>query len=102
MNKNVNIKWIGLAKVIVLNESDIFDGDKAAYSNALAFAKNKIEFRKQVKNKLYSMDLKLVRLQEAEAYTVRLKKYKVSSEITKIASRLSEYNKIEFSTFHTY
>jgi len=96
------IKWIGLVKVIVQKESKIFDGDNAAYTNAIGLAKTKTEFRNRVKTKLSSMDLKLLRLEDAEPFTERLKKFKVDNTIANIAKRLSPNNAIEFSTFHTY
>lgn len=102
MNQKEIIKWIGLAKVTVLNESNILNGDKLAYTNAVGLSKTKTEFRNEVKNKLYSMDLKLLRLESTEPFAERLEKHKVDNEIIKIANRLSVKNLIEFSTFHTY
>ena len=103
MNEKKAIKQIGLAKVIVLNDSDILNGDKHAYTNVLGLAKNRSEFRNEVVHKLHSMDLKLIRLEGTEPLNVRRNKFKVPTEILKIAKRLSfETNRIEFSTFHTY
>ena len=50
-----NMVWIGLAKIIVLNDSNILDGAKHAYTNVLGLAKNKTEFRNEVMHKLHSM-----------------------------------------------
>ncbi len=102
MTKKKSIKWIGLAKVVVLNESDILDGDKAAFTNALGLAKTKTEFRNKVKNKFYSMDLNLLRLEEIESFADRLKNHNVGKNIIKISKRLSETNEVGFSIFHTF
>ena len=102
MNRLETIKWIGLAKVIVENDSNILDGDKAAYTNVIGLAKTKAAFRNLVKNKLSIMDMKLVRLEGAVSFNERIRKSKVNNGIIKIAKRLSAINPIEFSTFHTY
>ncbi len=102
MSKKIRIKWIGLAKVVVLNNSNILNGDKAAFTNALGLAKTKTEFRNKVKNKFYSMDLKLLRLEEVESFADRLKNHNVSKDIIKVSKRLSEINEVEFSIFHTF
>ena len=81
MNERKVIKWIGLAKIMVLNDSNILDGAKHAYTNVLGLAKNKSEFRNEVTRKLDSMDLKLIRLEAVEPLTVRKNKFKVANEI---------------------
>jgi hypothetical protein len=102
MKENRTIKWIGLAKVKVLNESDIFDGYDSAFTNVVGLAKSKSAFRKAAKNKLHSMDLKLIRLEGSEPLADRLNKFKVAQEILTMANGLSKLNTAGFSTFHSY
>ncbi len=97
-----SLKWIGLAKVKVLNNSNIFNGVDFAYTNVIGISKSKTAFRISVRNKLNLMDLELLRLQEIESLADRLKKFEVSKDILTIAKKLSELNDVDFSTFHTY
>ena len=96
------VRWIGLAKVSALN-NDILEGASGAYVNALAFANNKLDFRKKVKNKLAQLGLELKRLEDAEPFKDRVSKDRVSKEISRMSKRLSSHkNIIAFSKFHTY
>ena len=101
MKPEKNIKWIGLAMVTVIKDSDIFNGDKSAYTNAVGVAKTKAEFRHKVKMTLYSMNLKLLRLEDAAPLGARRKNY-LSKEVTQVARALVKINEVKFSTFHTF
>jgi hypothetical protein len=101
MKNNKTIKWIGLAKVRVLNESNILKGNMA-YTNLVGLAKNKSAFRKAAKSKVYTMDLELLRLEEAEPLADRLNKFEVDEEILSAAKQLSNLNVIGYTTFHSY
>ena len=102
MTKIISTKWIGLAEVAVLNDSDILSGDRYGFTNVVGLAKTKTEFRGRMKNKFSSMDLKLLRLEDVEPFADRVKNYKVSKEIINAAKLLSETNTIEFATFYNY
>lgn len=103
MNEKNLIKWIGLAKVISLNDNDALNGANGAYTNVVGLSKTKTEFRNAAKSKLQSMGFKLARLEEVEPLADRLTKFKVSNDILKIAEHLSTNNDIVgFSTFHSY
>ena len=102
MNEKKAIIWIGLAKVRVLNESNILKGNECAFTNAIGLAKTRTEFRKIVKAKLYTMELNLIRLEDTEPLSIRLKKNELNKDIIQLSRCLSDDNIIEFSTFHTF
>jgi hypothetical protein len=101
MKKITTKKWIGLAKVEVLNKSNILNGANFAYTNVVGLSQTKAAFRNEVKSQLLSMELKLLRLEEVELFDERIKKFQVSKDILKIAKQVSS-NRVGFSTFHTY
>jgi hypothetical protein len=103
MKDSKNIKWIGLAKVGTPTDSDVLGGAKQGFTNVVGFAKTKSDFRNKTKNYLQSIQLKLIRLEDAEPLIERLRKHEVARDILKTANDVSPYsNSISLSTVHTY
>lgn len=96
------VRWIGLAKVVPLNNETLGDA-RGAYVNAMAFANSKVEFRRKVKVGLAKIGVELKRLENPEPLKDRTRKFRVDKHILKISKRLSsKTSEVEFSTFHTY
>ncbi|HLY72045.1 MAG TPA: hypothetical protein VKR53_20065 [Puia sp.] len=103
INENPEEIWIGLAKVQSTKEMGVLENAKNAYVNVLGLARNKIEFRKKVKDELLKLELTLNRLEEIQIFKDRIKEYSVDKSIHNLAKKINNKNKkILFSTFHTF
>ena len=95
--------WIGLAKVQAEKKGSVLNNANNAYVNVICLAKNKIEFRKKVRQGLSDMNLRLNRLEKPETFSRRIAAYKVDKSLYRLVKELLEGNaRIKFSTFHTY
>lgn len=102
-SKNVLEIWIGLAKVYVEKERSEFGLARNAYVNVLGLAVNKTDFRKKVKRELSFLGFKLLRLEEPEPFSSRIRNFKVDKSLHVLADEIVKNDlKIKFSTFHAY
>jgi hypothetical protein len=101
-NDNYLKIWIGLAKVRSQNK-DLLQGAKNAYVQVIGRSDNKKIFRDKVADALDKMNMELIRMEEAEPFNERIKKFKIDSSLFKIANDISDNkSEISFGTFHAY
>lgn len=94
--------WIGLAKVEQSSRNGVLGDTEGAYTNAIAIADGRASFRSKVKEALADLDLRLIRLEDAETLKARLSKYSVDPELRKIAKAASNTGRVGFGTFHAF
>lgn len=94
--------WIGLAKVEQPGRNGVLGDAEGAYTNAIAIADGRVSFRNKVKEALAELDLRLIRLEDAETLKTRLSKYSVDPELTKVAKAASNTGQVSFGTFHAF
>ena len=96
--------WIGLAEVCISSKKgkNNLNGFTKGFVNVLAFARNRYDFRKKVKFELKNMDLSLKRLEDAELYRLRVKKFHVDEKLKEIASNINEDNSVQFGDFYVF
>ena len=104
--------WIGLAKVgeakVGLatsgqtSEAGVLGGCEGAYTNAIARAVSKDNFRIKVKAGVAELGLFLARLEGAETLNARLAKHSVDPELTKVADEVMTTGGVGFGTFHAF
>jgi hypothetical protein len=104
MNNKFNNKkiWIGLIKVKQSNRGGVLGDADLAYTNAIGLAKNRSDFRAQIKSALNALELQLIRLENAEPLDERLKKYTVHKDIHALAKNVSKHGQIAFHIFATF
>jgi len=94
--------WIGLAKVEQSSGSGVLGTADGAYTNAIAIADDRANFRSKVKDALAELGLRLTRLENAEPLKVRLARCSMDAELTKIANDVSKSGHVGFGTFHAF
>lgn len=94
--------WIGLAKVKQSSRNGVLGDTEGAYTNAIAIADGRENFRSKVKEALADLDLLLIRLEDAETLKGRLSKYSIDPELRKVAKAASNTGRVGFSTFHAF
>jgi hypothetical protein len=94
--------WIALAKVKSVSSDNEIGISGYAYVTVVGLAKSKLGFRRGVAGELSRLNFKLLRLEDAEKFDDRVKKFKVDRIIHEIAGGLSGDERVKFSTFHTY
>jgi hypothetical protein len=96
--------WIGLAEIYSLNKKSqqVLGGSTKGFVNAVALARNRYDFRKRIKSELAQMNLGLKRLEEAELFNLRRKKFEVSDDLKSLAEHIDEINPIGFGSFYVF
>jgi hypothetical protein len=94
--------WIGLAKVEQSTRNGVLGDTEGAYTNAIAIADDRASFRSKVKEALGELDLRLIRLEDAETWKARSLKYSVDSELRKVAKEAKNTGRVGFGTFHAF
>jgi len=94
--------WIGLAKVEQSNHNGVLGDADEAYTNAIAIADGRANFRSSVREALAELGLRLKRLENAETLKARSSRYSVDPELRKIAEEVKRTKLVGFGTFHTF
>lgn len=94
--------WIGLAKVEQLNSNGVLGDAEGAFTNAIALAEGRASFRRQVKEALDELDLRLIRLENPERLKNRLTKHSIDPELREVAEAATNNDRVNFGTFHAY
>lgn len=104
MNKQREQKeiWIGLAKVKQNNRDGVLGDADEAYTNAIALAKSKVDFRSQVKLAVENLGLQLPRLESAEPLKVRLSKFTVHKDLIALAKDVEKDGQVAFGVFYSF
>jgi hypothetical protein len=97
-----NELWIGLAKVEQSSGNDVLGDADGAYTNAIAVADSRIGFRAKVKEALAELELRLVRLENAETLKDRLSKHSIDPELSDVAEEVIKTRRVGFGTFHAF
>jgi|SRR6185503_3191320 len=94
--------WIGLAEVAQKSNLGILGASAGAYTNAIAQAVSKNNFRSKVKDAVAELGLQLTRLESAETLNARLAEYSLDAELTKVADEATRTGHVGFGTFHAF
>lgn len=94
--------WIGLAKVEQSSSNGVLGDAERAYTNAIAIADSRPDFRAKVREALAELGLGLMRLEDAETLRARSSKYSIDRELTKVAKEAMKTRQVRFGTFHTF
>jgi hypothetical protein len=94
--------WIGLAKVEHSGPEGFLGDAKGAYTNAVAMADGKENFRSSVVEALADLGLRLIRLEGAEPLEARKSKYSIDQELTEVAEEASNTGHVGFGAFHAF
>ncbi len=94
--------WIGLAKVKQSDRNGVLGDADQAYTNVLALAKSKIDFRSQVKQALKELELQLLRLEEAEPLRLCLLRKLPHKNVLALADDVKKYKRVAFDVFATF
>jgi len=105
MNTQAEYKeiWIGLANIKIDRALSSIEDADYAYVTAVGLAKGKGNFKQRVAEKLSSLNFKLLKLEQAERLSERIKKFKIEDSILQLAQDIiNSDEEVKFSTFHTY
>jgi hypothetical protein len=94
--------WIGLFGVIDLTGGAVLDGDRGAFVNALAVAKNEAEFVTRVKKTLAETSLDVFEVEDVEPLADRSQRLELSHDILALGDRAAETGEVVFDSFHTW
>ena len=93
--------WIGLAKVS--SKTDILGKAKGTYVNVVSLGKNRTGFLNRIKDQLERMKIHLIRLENAETFYSRKRKFRLTAELNMLArDTIKRNNQICVSTFLTF
>lgn len=94
--------WIGLAEVEPTSGKGVLGDVRGAFTNAIAMANSRSDFRVGVQQALKDLGLRLIRLKEAETLKARLSKHSISEDLAKAAEEVKSTGGVGFGTFHTF
>ena len=94
--------WIGLAKVKQSDRNGVLGDADQAYTNVLALAQSKVNFRFQVKQAIEELELLLLRLEETEPLRIRLLRTTPHKDILALADDVKKDKKLAFDVFATF
>lgn len=94
--------WIGLAEVEQRSRNGVLGDVRGAFTNAVAMANGKANFRAAVKRGLDDLGLRLIHLKEAETLKTRLSKHSISEDLERTAEEVKSTGEVGFGTFHTF
>jgi hypothetical protein len=75
--------WIGLAEVEQTSGNGVLGDVRGGFTNAIAMATSRANFRATVKRGLDDLGLRLIQLKEAETLKARLSKRSISEDLEK-------------------
>ena len=104
MDRKVSGKelWIGLAEVEQTSRNGVLGDVRGGFTNAIAMATGKANFRAIVKRGLDDLGLRLIHLTEAETLKSRLSKHSISEDLERTADEVRSSGEVGFGTFHTF
>ena len=73
-----------------------------AYTNFLAWAKDREEFCRLVGECLTTLELRFVKAEDVEPLLVRLEGYTVDDELLDLANEVREKQQVRFGSFYTF
>lgn len=94
--------WVGTAKVRQNNRNGVLGDADQAYTNVIALAKNRTDFRLQVKRAVAQLDLQLTRLEEAELWHIHLKRFVPHKDLLALAEEVKKDGQIAFDVFQAF
>ncbi|MCI0424201.1 MAG: hypothetical protein L0312_34175 [Acidobacteria bacterium] len=94
--------WIGLAEVEQTSRNGVLGDVRGGFTNAIAMANGKANFRAIVKRGLDDLGLRLIHLKEAETLKTRLSKHSISEDLERTADEVRSSGEVGFGTFHTF
>ena len=94
--------WIGLARVKQNDRNGVLGDADQAYTNVIGLAKNKIDFRSQVKQAVEALELELLRLEGAELLKSRVTESKVHKDLVTLAKKVEKNGKVGFDVFAAF
>lgn len=103
MPRPLKAVWIGLVEVVGGRGSDVLSAQKGACFNALAVAKDLVEFKRHVRSALESLQVEFVSVEDAGRFPgnfqVPPKNLKALTTAAKEALRTGQ---VQFTTWHVY
>lgn len=94
--------WIGLAEVEPTSPNGVLGDVRGGFTNAIAVARGRADFRAAVKRGLDDLGLRLIHLRESETLKTRLSKYSISEDVERAADEVKSTGEVGFGTFHTF
>lgn len=94
--------WIALVKVNQASRRGPLGNADQAYSIVVGLSASKGVFRSMVKRELASLDLQLLRMEDAEPLEERQKSRNVHRDIVKLAKSINQGAEIAFDVFATF
>jgi hypothetical protein len=94
--------WIGLARVKQPDRNGVLGDADQAYTNVLALAKNRFDFRSQVKQAIEELELKLLKLEESEPLRLHLLQTTPHKDILALANNVKRDETVAFDAFHSF
>lgn len=94
--------WIGFVRVKQNNRNGVLGDADQAFTNVIGLAKNKADFRLQVKRVLETLELQLLRLEDVELLEQRLSKHSVHKDILALVDDVKKDGQIAFDVFATF
>lgn len=96
-----DLTWIALAHVMSRAGTDLLDGARGAYVNAVGLASSSANFEMQLRESLVELGFEVVEIDDLELLSERQTKEGPSEELIELA-KLSVDGEIKFGSFHTY
>lgn len=101
MNINQQL-WIGLVSVHPNSENSILGSYSGGFTNIVAFAQNKAEFKKEVSKFCLENNLDVFEIEDIERVSKRMKKYKLGPSVLKIIDYVRATGLPCMSDLHVY
>lgn len=83
-------------------ESALSSGAKGAYANAVALARDRVEFEEKIRKGVLDYGLELTEFEDAETFRDRAETRDVSSELRALAESIESSERIYFDAFYDY
>lgn len=94
--------WIGIAKVRQTSRDGVLGDADQAYTNVIGLAKNKSDFRLQVKRAIEDLQLQLIRLEEAEPLNTHLENFTPHEDLLTLAENVKKDGQVAFDVFQAF
>jgi len=94
--------WIGFIRVGQNSRNGVLGDADQAFTNVIGLAKNKADFRLQVKRVLKTLELQLLKLEDVELLEQRLSKQSVHKDILALVDGVKKDGQVAFDVFATF
>lgn len=94
--------WTALAHVMPREETDLLQGARGAFVNAIGPAQSSREFEKNLREVFAGLGFELIEIDDLEPLAVRESKREIPQELTEVAELSRATNQIHLGAFHAY